>query len=80
MSDVTYEPIHPPSEIESRIQRLVQRYSLRYAAIDFAVDLLGRWYFFEVNPNGQWAWLEIAGDIKISDSFIRSFDNNPRRR
>ncbi len=33
---------------------------LRYGALDFVVDRYDRWWFLEVNPNGQWLWLEQA--------------------
>jgi glutathione synthase/RimK-type ligase-like ATP-grasp enzyme len=53
---------HVPQELPDRIQRqcieLVRHYGLQFAAIDFAERPDGRWTFFEVNPNGQWAWIE----------------------
>jgi D-alanine-D-alanine ligase-like ATP-grasp enzyme len=44
----------------------MRRLRLRYAAADFAVDGEGRWWFPEVNPNGQWLWLEHAAGVPIS--------------
>lgn len=34
------------------------RLGLRFAAMDFAVDPDGGWWFLEANPNGRWAWIE----------------------
>ena len=73
MKDVVYQRIELPSLIIAKIRHLVSHYKLRFAAIDMAVDLNGEWHFFEINPNGQWAWLEICADVKISDSFLDSF-------
>jgi hypothetical protein len=73
MSDVAYEIISLPEEIKNRIQKLMARYGLRFAAIDMAVSTAGEWYFFEVNPNGQWAWLDMCAGMNISESFVKSF-------
>jgi glutathione synthase/RimK-type ligase-like ATP-grasp enzyme len=47
-----------PAEIADRCVQLVRSYGLLFAAVDFAVDQDGRYVFFEINPNGQWAWIE----------------------
>lgn len=47
-----------PEEVKQRCVDLVKRYGLQFGAIDLAVDLEGRYVFFELNPNGQWAWIE----------------------
>jgi hypothetical protein len=73
MADVEYRAIELPHDIEGLVRSLMQEYQLRYAAIDMAIDLNGKWVFFEINPNGQWAWLDIAGGANIASSFVRSF-------
>lgn len=73
MVDVAYHPIHLPDEVSSKLRRLVSHYRLRFAAIDMAVAEDEKWYFFEVNPNGQWAWLDLCGGATIFESFIASF-------
>ena len=73
MTDVRYVPIAVPPDVRDKLLGLVRSYSLRFSAIDMGVDPDGRWWFFEVNPNGQWAWLDIAGGCDIASSFIRSF-------
>jgi len=78
MLDVTYHPINLPGVVAAAVRRLVSFYGLRFAAIDMAVGEDGRWYFFEVNPNGQWAWLDLCGEASIYKSFIASFSTNAR--
>jgi glutathione synthase/RimK-type ligase-like ATP-grasp enzyme len=73
MSDVTYHPTSLPAEIAASIRMLVAHYGLRFAAIDMALTTTGGWVFFEINPNGQWAWLDLAGASDISSSFVRAF-------
>lgn len=75
MNDVTYSRVALPQDVESKIHSLMRHYRLRYAAIDMAVDHEGNWIFFEVNPNGQWAWLDLAGGANIAASFVRAFLN-----
>jgi hypothetical protein len=73
MTDVEYVSLTVPADVSDKLLELVRSYSLRFSAIDMGVDSDGRWWFFEVNPNGQWAWLDIAGGCDIAASFIRSF-------
>ncbi len=73
MVDVKYRSIRLPEGIAVSLKQLVAHYHLRFAAIDMAVDEDGQWYFFEVNPNGQWAWLDLSGEAAIYKSFIASF-------
>lgn len=47
-----------PQEVTQRCIGLVKQYGLHFGAIDLAVDLDGQCVFFELNPNGQWAWIE----------------------
>ncbi len=39
---------------------------LRFGALDLLVTEDGRWHFLEVNPNGQWAWIEQVAGLPIS--------------
>jgi glutathione synthase/RimK-type ligase-like ATP-grasp enzyme len=43
---------------------------LSFGAIDIIKKLNGEYVFLEINPNGQWAWLETELDLKISDEII----------
>lgn len=47
-----------PEPVARRCVELVAGYGLRFGALDLARRPDGRYCFFEVNPNGQWAWLE----------------------
>lgn len=76
MLDVSYRSITLPPDISAMVRRLVSDYGLRFAAIDMAVTEDGQWVFFEVNPNGQWAWLDLCGGASIYQSFIASFSKH----
>lgn len=72
MRDVIYTSTELPSSVEARLGRLVEELGLRFAAIDMAVDHEGGWRFFEVNPNGQWAWLDQVAGTDIASAMLNS--------
>ncbi|MCL4392569.1 hypothetical protein M1145_00275 [Patescibacteria group bacterium] len=41
-------------------------YNLNYSAIDLMEDKNGKIYFLELNPNGQYLWVENKLDLPIS--------------
>lgn len=47
-----------PDDVIDRCLRLVRAYGLEFGAIDLAITPDGATVFFELNPNGQWVWLE----------------------
>jgi len=73
MDDVNYRLTTLPTDVESRLRDMMGLYYIRFAAIDMAVSNDGRWYFLEVNPNGQWAWLDLGGVTDIARSFVHIF-------
>jgi hypothetical protein len=73
MEDVKYEEIVLPGDIAQKVRILMRRYGLRFAAIDMAIGKDRMWYFLEVNPNGQWAWLDLAAGTDIAGSFTKVF-------
>lgn len=75
MEDVRYEACILPSAIQQKLLDIVAHYHLRFAAIDMAVTNTGDWIYFEINPNGQWAWLDTCAGLDIADSFVRSFQS-----
>lgn len=56
--DLKHERIKLPREVEEQCAALMRRLNLRYGAIDFISDQQGKLWFLEINPNGQWAWIE----------------------
>jgi glutathione synthase/RimK-type ligase-like ATP-grasp enzyme len=80
MTGVIYERIILPQRVENILLELVSSYQLRFAAVDFGVDKSGRWYFFEINPNGQWAWLDLIGAVNIGNLFLETFLETKRGR
>ncbi|MEU4426012.1 hypothetical protein AB0F81_35785 [Actinoplanes sp. NPDC024001] len=53
-----YAPTSLPTAVSQRIKRFLRETGLAYGAFDLAVDAEGVHYFLELNPVGQWLWLE----------------------
>lgn len=57
--------------------RLVHRLGLRFGAIDYVVDRDHEAHFLEINPNGEWGWLQNAGlpiAASIADELERGLE------
>jgi glutathione synthase/RimK-type ligase-like ATP-grasp enzyme len=67
-------PIHPaelPPEVERRCFELMGRLGLVFGCFDFAVTPGGDYVFFEVNPAGQFLWVEEAcPEIRLLAPFV----------
>lgn len=60
--DATSYPRHEafslPAHIGDACRNLVASYGLIFGAIDLIFTPAGEYYFLELNPNGQWAWIQ----------------------
>jgi hypothetical protein len=63
-----YFPHELPPDVESRCVELVARLGLCYGAIDLVLTPDGRYVFLEINPNGQYLWIEHATSLPITDA------------
>ena len=59
-----------PNEVSHKCVALVNKLHLNFGAIDLIKSKSGEYYFLEINPNGQWAWIEIDTGLQISKSII----------
>jgi hypothetical protein len=72
MQNVRYEIITLPSSLENKILAICHSYNLRFASVDMAFTNDLQYVFFEINPNGQWAWLDLEGVTDIAHLLIKS--------
>jgi glutathione synthase/RimK-type ligase-like ATP-grasp enzyme len=63
-----HEMIRLSSTLTSQLINLVKGLGLRFGAIDLIEDSDGELWFLEINPNGQWAWIEQRTGAPISDA------------
>lgn len=65
-----YELTSIPNQIKKKCFKMLEKMNLKFGAFDFIIDELGRYIFLEVNPNGQWLWLEEQLNLKISNEIM----------
>jgi glutathione synthase/RimK-type ligase-like ATP-grasp enzyme len=56
--------------VAQKVHKVMSYYKLEFAAIDFAVVDDGEPVFLELNPNGQWLWLQYMTGVNLADPFI----------
>lgn len=66
-----YEEVEPPAQVLAASQQMLTTLSLNYGAFDFVETKDGDWTFLEVNPVGEWAWLERELGFRMTEAFLR---------
>lgn len=64
-----------PNEVEQLCVQLLKKLNLEFGAIDLIKTPESEYVFLEINPNGQWAWIENQTGQKISESIINFLTN-----
>jgi len=67
-----WEPYTIPKALANKCMQMVKMYELSYGAFDFAFTPDNEYVFFELNANGQWAWLEIELGYPMSSSLAKT--------
>ena len=75
-------PVELPVTVTDRLLALMRRLDLGYGAIDLRRGSDGDYVFLEINPAGQWLFVEYATDQPISASLaslLAELDNRSLR-
>ena len=56
-------------KIEESLIRIMNKLHLLFGGIDLAI-VNDKYYFIEVNPTGEWGWLEDKNEMKISKAIM----------
>ncbi len=72
---LNHKRIYLPKQLENKCVSLLRKLNLRYGAIDFILDKSGKYVFLEINPNGQWAWIENQTGYPISKEIVTLLNN-----
>lgn len=73
-SALTYEVIELPANVANSLRSIMAELGLVYGAFDLSVSREGAaevYSFLEINPGGQYAFLEGATGVPITDCLIR---------
>lgn len=66
---LTYEVIDLPAALEKSLLSYLEHCGLVFGCFDLAIDAAGEYTWIELNPNGQWGWLETKADVPITAAF-----------
>lgn len=81
---LSYEVINLPPIVEKALRAIMNEFGLVYGAFDLSVSIENGsqvFWFLEINPGGQYGFLEGATGIPITDSLVRFLaEGAPRDR
>ncbi len=66
--DLPHDVIELPDDLTDACRELVRRLGLQFGAIDLLATPDGDYVFLEINPNGQWLWLEMATELPLTEA------------
>jgi len=75
-----WRPYQLPVEIEEKILRLMDYFSLNYGALDIILTPDGKHVFIELNPCGEFFWLERTPGLPISGAIAALLLGHSQRR
>lgn len=68
---VEVRSIETPPEVETAVLTFARKAGISFGSLDFAIDADGRWWFLEINEEGQFLWLdEFNPDLKVQQKFL----------
>ncbi len=68
--DLPHSPHKLPDDLDKKCISLVRSLGLRFGAVDLVLDRDGNYWFLEVNPNGQWAWIENRTGLPLTRAIV----------
>ncbi|MFI9241492.1 ATP-grasp ribosomal peptide maturase [Streptomyces sp. NPDC053086] len=78
-SVLTYTVEHLPDSVDKALHAYLDRLELVSGSFDLAVDRAGVYWWLELNPNGQWGWLEKEIGLPMSAAFADLLVQGDRR-
>lgn len=63
-----HEAIEIPRDVQQGCLTMRRYHGLRFAAFDFLLDDTGGFHFLEMNPNGQWLWIQELTGLPIAEA------------
>jgi len=69
--DVLMESVSLPTEIETQIRMFMKEIGLKYGCIDMIVTPDNKYVFLEINPSGQWYFVQLKTEVKIAEAMAK---------
>ncbi len=75
-SHLSYEPISVPGSLKHKIVAFMGAMNLDFASADFALTADGNFVFLDLNPSGQWTFIEHRSpEARVGQKFCSFFVN-----
>ncbi|MFJ5225406.1 ATP-grasp ribosomal peptide maturase [Streptomyces sp. NPDC088400] len=68
-SALSYAVVDLPDHMDKALLAYLGHFGLVSGSFDLSVDQAGDYWWLELNPNGQWGWLEEKTGLKMSAAF-----------
>lgn len=68
-SALSYAVVDLPDHVNKALLGYLEHFELLSGSFDLAVDRTGDYWWLELNPNGQWGWLEARTGLEMSAAF-----------
>lgn len=75
-----WQPHQLPPTVEQRLLKFMDAFGLNYGAVDMIITPDGRYIFLEINPGGEFVWLERSLGLPISSALADVLLGNAKRR
>ncbi|MEK7193684.1 MAG: MvdC/MvdD family ATP grasp protein [Patescibacteria group bacterium] len=75
--NVRHEQFDLPNEVRDALLKLMKSWDLSFGAIDMILTPEGQYVFLEINPSGQWGWIEELTGMPISRAIAELLSNPP---
>ena len=73
--ELLYVPFILPPAVTISLKRMMDRLELRYGGIDL-IESEGSFFFIEVNPTGEWYWLQSNTGIDLCGAIVGVLNND----
>jgi glutathione synthase/RimK-type ligase-like ATP-grasp enzyme len=70
IADLAHTPFSLPQELELACHALVAHLGLQFGAIDLLLTSSGKYVFLEINPNGQYLWIEELTGLPLTRTLV----------
>ena len=68
---LSYEPVDLGDKLNEACINLMKFLGLNFGALDFILDEKGKFVFLEINPNGQWGWIQFRLNYDIAGTIAK---------
>ena len=70
VEELPHKIVDLPGEIADKLKKMLNQMGLNFGAFDLIVNEEGIYYFIEINPNGQYFWIELLTGAPLTEAMV----------